>query len=261
MEEIRRHDQALFFRELRRPGRVFWWLVFSAMALAISLESEAHFGLALAITLIPSVWAGLSAFNAAVRRRFIHQRFSELWEGCRDRHARFEAVITQMRRDQIADLQEMPKTIRRVAEALYISLRRADLITDDVQRTEKDVIGKPPAWGNLSRDPQAQEMYRVADKNIAEYRQHFTGVMAGVQRVEAQAAVYMTTVDSLRMKMIGHRMAGRSPELAHNEFLGALNEAKLQLQAIDTALDELDFASLGSQTARRPIDSIDLEAR
>lgn len=261
MEEIRRHDQALFVRELRRSGRVFWWLAFTAMALMISLESQAPAGIAIALTIVPSVWAGLSAFNAAVKKRFIHRRFADLWEGCRDRHERFEAVLTQMRRDQVADLQEMPKTIRRVAEALYISLRRADLITDDVQRTEKDVIGKPPAWGAISRDPQAQELYRVADKNIAEYRQHFAGVMAGVQRVEAQAAVYMTTVDTLRMKMIGHRLAGRGPELSHNEFLSALSEAKLQLQAIDTALDELDFSSVGSVLPKPAIDRVDVEAQ
>lgn len=65
--------------------------------------------------------------------------------------------------------------------------------------------------------------------------------MAGVQRTEAQCAVYMTTLDTLRMKMIGYRLVGKSPEMSSQDFLEALAEARAQLQSIDTALDELDL--------------------
>lgn len=65
--------------------------------------------------------------------------------------------------------------------------------------------------------------------------------MAGVQRAEAQCAVFMTTLDTLRMQLIGHRLAARTPEMSSREFLEAMGEAKLQLQAIDQALEELDF--------------------
>ena len=51
----------------------------------------------------------------------------------------------------------------------------------------------------------------------------------------------MTTVDTLRMKMLGYRLVGRSPELSSNDFLSALAEARAQLQSIDTALEELDL--------------------
>jgi len=51
----------------------------------------------------------------------------------------------------------------------------------------------------------------------------------------------MTTLDSLRMKLIGYRLVGRSPELATQDFLDSIAEARAQLQAIDTALDELDL--------------------
>ena len=59
----------------------------------------------------------------------------------------------------------------------------------------------------------------------------------------------MTTVDALRMKLLGYRLAGKSPEAPHHEFLTAIAEAKLQFQAIDRALDELDFSLLPKYTA------------
>jgi hypothetical protein len=52
----------------------------------------------------------------------------------------------------------------------------------------------------------------------------------------------MTTLDSVRVKMLGYRLVGRSPELATHEFLSAIAEARAQLQSIDTALDELDLS-------------------
>ena len=107
--------------------------------------------------------------------------------------------------------------------------------------TERGMLNQPPTWTASSNDPQSRELYRLADKNIAEYRAQYAGVMAGVQRTEAQSAVFMTTLDTLRMKMIGYRLVGRSPEMASQEFLEALAEARMQLQSIDTALEELDL--------------------
>jgi hypothetical protein len=135
----------------------------------------------------------------------------------------------------------MPATIREVAQGLYLALRRADIISHEVESSEKGLYNTPPVWEAPSRDAQSKELYRLADKNIAEYRAQFAGVMAGVQRTEAQSAVFMTTLDTLRMKMIGYRLVGRSPELASHDFLEALAEARAQLQSIDTALEELDL--------------------
>lgn len=244
MDEIRREDKKLFMKEILRPSTIAATVGYMVIVGAMLAGSQPNPVMALALFLAGPVFIGLRAYSRSVDKRFIHPRFGELWEGCRDRHARFDAVLTQMRRERVADLQEMPKTIRKVAEALYIGLRRADLITDDVRRTEHDVVNKPPAWGAASQDRQAQELYQVADRNIAEYRQQFAGLMAGVQRTEAQAAVFMTTLDSLRVKMIGYRMVGRSPELSHPDFLSAMNEAKVQLHAIDRALEELDFGQI-----------------
>jgi hypothetical protein len=155
--------------------------------------------------------------------------------------ARFEEVLRRMRKAQLAELREMPKTIRGLSKSLYAALRRADIIAQEVEATESGMLSRPPVWQASSRDAQSNELYRIADKNIAEYRSHFAGVMAGVQRTEAQSAVFMTTLDTLRMKLIGYRLVGRSPEMQSQEFLEALAEARAQLQAIDTALEELDL--------------------
>jgi hypothetical protein len=158
-----------------------------------------------------------------------------------DRLVRFEDVLKRLRKDQIADLREMPHTIRDVAQNIYRALRRADLIAQEVQQSEKNLYAQPPVWTAAAHDPQSRELYRLADKNIAEYKSQFAGLMAGVQRTEAQSAVFMTTLDSLRMKMLGYRLVGRNPELSSQDFLEALAEARAQLQSIDTALEELDL--------------------
>jgi hypothetical protein len=62
----------------------------------------------------------------------------------------------------------------------------------------------------------------------------------------------MTTLDTLRMKMLGYRLVGKSPELSSQDFLEALNEAKLQLSAIDTALEELELGPYPQMIASMP---------
>jgi hypothetical protein len=254
MNDIQRQDMRLFVRELFRPGRIFLLLVvvaFFAMWVSVTRYGT-HWPIGFVVALISAaIWAA-SAFNASKQKRFYSKRFESMWTGCKDRLARFEEVLNKMRREQVADLHEMPRTIRRVGDNLYLALRRADMITVEVNKTEKDMYGGPPIWQSPPNDPQAKELYRIADKNIAEYRQQFAGVMAGVHRAEAQSAVFMTTLDSLRMKMIGYRLVGKNPEMSSQDFLEALGEAKLQLHAIDQALDELDFSQMPQMIAVVP---------
>lgn len=238
MEDIRRQDIRLFVKELLSPFRLICTLAIAILFLgnAPSIGGVAY-PMAVIVVFVSSVWAWMESD----KRRFSNKRFQSLWMGCQDRLARFEDVLKRMRRDQVADLSEMPNTIRNLAKTLYIALRRADIISHEVQLSEKGLYNEPPTWKSPSRDAQSQELYRLADKNIAEYRAQFAGVMAGVQRTEAQCAVFMTTLDTLRMKMIGYRLVGRSPELSSHDFLEALAEARAQLQSIDTALEELDL--------------------
>jgi hypothetical protein len=238
MDDIRRQDLRLFAKELLSP----WRLICTIAVVAVLLGNIASFGavvlpMSVIAVFVSTVWAWMESD----KKRFQNKRFKSLWLGCQDRLSRFEEVLKRMRKDQIADLYEMPNTIRGVSKSLYVALRRADIITHEVQLSEKGLYSEPPSWKSPSRDAQSQELYRLADKNIAEYRAQFAGVMAGVQRTEAQSAVFMTTLDTLRMKMIGYRLVGRSPEMSSHDFLEALAEARAQLQSIDTALDELDL--------------------
>ena len=238
MDDIRRQDLRLFAKELLAP----WRLICTVAAEGILLGNGPSFGpVVVPFAIIVVFVSTVLAWMESDKKRFLNKRFRSLWLGCQDRLARFEEVLKKMRKDQIADLHEMPATIRGVSKSLYLALRRADIISHEVQLSEKGLYNEPPAWKTPTRDAQSQELYRLADKNIAEYRAQFAGVMAGVQRTEAQSAVFMTTLDTLRMKMIGYRLVGRSPEMSSNDFLVALAEARAQLQSIDTALDELDL--------------------
>ncbi|MEZ0327700.1 MAG: hypothetical protein ACAH95_17525 [Fimbriimonas sp.] len=238
MDDIRRQDTKLFIRELTNPWRLV--MTFAAfMVVYFIAVNSARVGVpGLFVVLFVSI---MTAWKDSIDKRFINRRMKALWDGCQDRMIRFEEVLKKTKKDKIADFNEMPSTIRSVAQSVYIALRRADIVSHEVMQSEKGMLDKPPVWKPSTHDAQSQELYRIADKNIAEYRQQFAGVMAGVQRTEAQSAVFMTTLDTLRMKMIGYRLVGRKPEMASQDFLEALAEARAQLQSIDTALEELDL--------------------
>jgi hypothetical protein len=256
MDDIRRQDLHLFLKELLAPGRVIVSVIaglFFYMFWKTTSGFESGIPTRAWITWFAILIAhGSLAWSASVKRRFLNKRFEALWNGCLDRLTRFEEVLKKLRKEQVADLHEMPKTVRNVAGSLYGALRRSDMIAHEVHSSEQGLYGGPPVWHAPSHDAQSKELYRIADKNIAEYKQRFEAVMAGVQRTEAQSAVYMTTLDTLRMKMLGYRLVGRSPELSSQDFLEALSEAKLQLAAIDSALEELELGPYPVMIAAMP---------
>lgn len=234
MDDIRRRDRTLFLRELLSPGM----FVVYFFAFLFTLINP------------PSMWPvwiptlGLCAWSAwgrSKRKRFRSERFKLLWTACVDRHERFRKGLAALSRKGVADLQELPKTIEVVASDLYRALRRADIVANEVTTSEGWLVAQPRLGQAMSPDRQAQELYRIADKNIAEYRQHFSGIMAGVERTEAQVAVFTTTLDTLRMKMLSYRLVGKETESPTAEFLAALTEARMQLDSIDKALEELDL--------------------
>lgn len=241
MEDIRREDRKLFIKELFAASRLSLVFVGCLMGYAFLKSVEPGPLFVIVAASVGAAVYGFSAWNASEKKRFRSRRMEALWAGCQDRLARFEEVLRRMRKEQVAELNEMPRTIREISKSMYAALRRADWIADEVAASEKDLISSTPVWQASARDAQSKELYRIADKNIAEYRAHYGGVIAGVQRTEAQAAVYMTTLDSLRMKMIGYRLVGKAPEMSSTDFLESIAEARMQLQAIDHALEELDL--------------------
>jgi hypothetical protein len=82
----------------------------------------------------------------------------------------------------------------------------------------------------------------VAEKNVLEYERNYQELTGGIERTKAQASVFITTLDALRLKMLSYRHVGRDPSLGSQDFLSALAEARAQLSAIDKALDEVDLS-------------------
>lgn len=178
------------------------------------------------------------AFSDSVHRRFRSKRFSALWRSILDRTERFSVVLKKFRGESMGSLKEMEANIVKTQETLYRALRRADYITGEFQTTE--ATAQAPVWKANTTDSESTELYKLADRNIAEYRQQMGSLLGKVDRTEAQCAVFMTTVDALRIRMLNHRLSNVE-SLDSRDFLGMLAEARLQLDSIDKAIEELDF--------------------
>ncbi len=240
-EEIRKADQRIFWRAFLRPNRIILHILFLLVCGAISSSSGSPAPLVVGF-LFSSIVHYNRADAAAKRKRFINSRFMSLWNGCRERFESFEDGIKKLKRADIAQFQELPDTVRDLAMTIYNALRRADILFEEVLQSEGVDRIRPGVPMFKPTDPQAQELYRIAEKNLGEYRGHYNELMAGIQRTEAQSTVFMTTLDNLRVKMLGYRLIGKNPSLSSEEFLSVLAEARAQLSAIDRALDELDLS-------------------
>lgn len=252
MDDIRRWDQKLFIKELLRFRRIFWGgIVGFGLSWLVSGEAQSFLLFVALATGISVLWA-VSAFAASVKRRFGHPRFRALWEQVRSRMVRFDEALTQSRKAKVADFEELPKTVRAVAHNLYAALRRADVVFGELVRSEGAYMHMGETPPKATPDAQANELYRVADRNVAEYKQQVRGVLAGVERTEAQVAVFTSTLDTLRVKLLSYRLTGRSPEMQSKEFLESIVEAKMQFDSIDKALEELELTPWPAHIATVP---------
>lgn len=248
MDDIRRQDQRLFLKELLALHRLLGVGGLAALLALLVDQAGMPSTPAWIVFGVAGLWWVSASYKASVRRRFRNPKYKILWDGCRDRLERFHVALKQLRKSQIADLTDLPQTVEGVGQGLYAALRRADTIMHEVSRSEGWLAARAPnPAGPPSRDPQALELYRLADKNLAEYRQHYHAVISGAQRAEAQAAVYMTTLDVLRMRVLGYRLAGRKPDLSTDDFLQSMTEARMQLDAIDKALAEIELTPFPQQ--------------
>ncbi len=242
MDEIHRRDQDLFVRQLFSPGRVVVMALILGMAvLTLTAPNQVVglFGLVTAGAVIAAMVS--TATKEAKEKRFYSQRLKQQWSLCEERVRRFQEATAALRKRGIADFQELPLTVAKLSNDLYVALRKADLVQEEVVRSEGSLRIPSVQMPSGMPDAQSQELYRLADKNIAEYQQQWKAVLSGIQRTEAQSVVFVTTLDALRIRMLNYRLAGRSPEIETREFLGVITEAKMQFAAIDKALDELDM--------------------
>lgn len=239
--DIRNADRQIFWREVGRSNRVQTQVLFLFLLGIIGLAGAPAPPIVIMGMFGALVHVSIAA-SAAKKRRFLNGRFSFLWNGCRERWESFNAESVKLRKAEIANFEEMPQTVRDLAMNLYTALRRADILYEEVIRSEGADRIRPGIPSIPPTDPQAMELYRLAEKNLVEYRANYSELMAGIQRTEAQATVFITTLDSLRVKLLGYRLVGKSPSLNSEHFLSALAEARAQLSAIDRALDELDLS-------------------
>lgn len=263
MQSISERDRQLVVREFLHPLRLLGLLLGLGLAIAVWpggqqgwLSSVAWFFFLFFLTGV-----GLIAFDAlrsARQKKFHSAALRRHWEACELRLGKLDDALKQVRKQQVAELTELPMTVHRIAEQLYTSLRQADIVQHEVEKSEGWIAGRlqqSPPHVRPSDDKVVNELYQIADRNVAEYRQQYTAVVSGVQRTEAQAAVFATTLDTLRLKILGYRLTGTQPEISRTEFLHALTEARAQLDAIDRALDELDLnplTALGIQRTEEP---------
>jgi len=124
--------------------------------------------------------------------------------------------VQRRSKDTKSRLREMPKTIELVGQSVLSRL------TQGGYRRLRDIrfgaglpaVAKPQR--PISSDPQSQELFRSRIGISREYQLGMEAGDGGVQRSEAQAAVFMTTLDTLRMKMLGYRLVGRGPEFTQS---------------------------------------------
>ncbi|MFM9874383.1 MAG: hypothetical protein ACKVQS_13070 [Fimbriimonadaceae bacterium] len=241
MDEIQKRDwkvflvEALSFRSLAAIGLIaFIAFLFSTGPMH---NNPLVYGFGGALI----AWTIFSAFQRSIAKRYYHERFRYLWRECRQRKEKLQEALNKSRKNKIADLAELERTVNTTMPDIYRALRRADLALREIQQSEAMV--SPSLMGNdrLVNDPQAQELYKVADRNVAEYTQHYKLAVAGVERAEAQCIVFSTTLDTLRIRLLNYSLAGRSPEAETKEFLNLVAEAKMQFSAIDKALEEIEL--------------------
>lgn len=251
MDEIKQRDRELYRKELLKVGSMPFFLILLTGVFAVVWRNFLPtFPAFLLYALVMSLIIGAhirTSYEASVRRRFHFGRLGALWTQCEERLTMLKEATDKLAKSQIAELTEMPNVIDRVAKTLYIALRRSDIVLQELSQSEgpmmqKILTGANPT-GSIAENVEAKQLYGIADRNVAEYKRSYASVLHGVQVAEAQAAVFITTLDALRVKMLSYRITGKSPQLPQAEFIGAMKEAKMQLECIDKALDELDISS------------------
>lgn len=237
-EEIKREDRKIFFREFFQLRRLILIAIWIGSSVGVTAAS---FWAIVPILIGMAAHVGFSE-AAARKKRFLTARFAELWNGCRDRFFDFKAGVQKLEKAGVVTFEDLPINIERLSMNLYNALRRADLMYVEIEEVEGKHRFQPGVPMVPPADAQTQALYQQAERTIGEYRNSYNELIAGIQRTEAQAAVFIHTLDVLRVKMHGYRLIGKSPSLGSQEFLSALAEAKVTLQSIDTALDELDLS-------------------
>jgi hypothetical protein len=241
MNEIKRADKRIFARAILNPFRLLAMSACSYVAYLLSGMGAVAFGFGLAV-----VGIGAGVYAVAVRNDFINKRFrnpehKHLWDMVEDRLTRLRKALKLAPEHVRASMSDLPTRVERTAKQLYQSLRRADIVRGEIVRSEGNIVTAAFPFHVQSQDSETNELYVMADKNVAEYRRHFQGIAARVTRTEGQCAVFISALDSMRVQILGHRLVGEFVPAEKEDFLSAMADIRTQLNSINEALDELDL--------------------
>jgi hypothetical protein len=189
----------------------------------------------------------MAAQDQASKKKFISRRFAYLWSDCQDRLRRLSEELEKARSSGVPELTELPRTVGAVSETLYCALRRADVSEKEIGLSEGFRMHQPDLVPPHASDPEAVRLWRAAAKTSEEYQRIIRDIRGGIERTEAQANLFVQTLDSLRAQVLAHRLAGRKPEAESVELLRSLVEARMQLDSIGKALNELENTPFPSQ--------------
>lgn len=238
--EIRRRDLKVFWSRLLQPMQM---AVIAVILIAAMVSGTGFMAWVLwNVGLIGLGWHGVKSWLGSLNDRFRHRRFKLLWDNAQDRLKRLDTALESLKKAEVADLKELPATVKAVAEGLYIALRRADAALSEVSQSEGFLLSQQDAPVPTAADKQAAKLWEAAHLTQKEYRRLLSGLLGSVERTEAQAALFSATLDTLRVKMLGYRLVGRPVEAPSVEFLRDLAEARMQLDSIDKALEELEMS-------------------
>lgn len=248
MTELRKKDRELWIREsFLGRGAIFTLgsVAVAAFLYWVSQQGVALVGMpwqALAVILTFGIGGGMYVgFQAMKDQAFRISTLRKLWEDSEDALHRLDQSLKDIKKEQLQELAELSQSMKDVSEQLFWSLRRADHVMCTVARTE---AGRPerPARDRALRhlDRETQEMFQIADRNLNDYRRMRGQLDAMVRRVEAQAEVFITTVETLRMHIHRIRLSTLDQSRARPQFVDAIVAAQRELKLIDRTLRELE---------------------
>lgn len=253
MTDIKRADYKAAAIAILNPWRLLGLAFACYLGYMLTNQEGLWFYTGLAI-----VGVGIGLFGAAARLDFLKRRFrnpdhKRLWDIVEDRLIRMRNALKRVPPHIRSSLDDLTKNVDKTSNHLYRSLRRADIVKDEIMRSEGPVATAAFPFQVSSPDAETNELYVIADKNVAEYRRHFQGIAARVTRVEGQCAVFISALDSLRVQLLGHRLTA-DDTVSKQDFLETMNDIKSQLASINRALSELDLpvsAQTHDQTAAK----------
>ncbi len=245
MDEVRRHDIKAFLRALVEPvplvsAAAAGYLAFLGLS---RLEPLSVFWWMSALIGIGAIGGfGFSTYQGWRKRRFLNSEYDRLWEMIQDRHRRFHRAVRRAPRGIADGFLEIARTVDHTKKRLYGSIRKADLVKKEILDSEGvprlSSLPIPPA---TTADKETNDLYQVAAKNFEEYQTVFEAINAKVSRTEAQCAVFISALDSLRVQLLGHRLERKDTAIPKEEMDEAVHDIRTQLDSINDALDELEL--------------------